>query len=277
MNVEAALYFIQKHGGVIDKYRVNYLLNGSGDEEVPLKILRTLQNEDGGFPYNLEKGNLSSVNETCSLLNLISELNLEASPICKKALQFLLQTQQPDGSWDENSKIKEYNPPFWNAPGKLETKTWLTAAATNNLILLGYRRSDQVKKAAKFLKENMDENGKIAGFRIATWIAISVFAQLEDLEKETLRKSLQLFEEWLQKEKTDASFLNWYLECLLDAKIPQNHPLVQKCLKKLVKLQQRNGSWTSADGAKHTVSTTVTALKMLRNYGFWTNQGEQNG
>ncbi|MDH5448784.1 MAG: terpene cyclase/mutase family protein [Candidatus Bathyarchaeota archaeon] len=274
MNIEAALNFIQEHGNTIDRYRINYLLNERHNDEIPLKNLRSIQNKDGGFPYNLEKDKHSSVSETCSTLNLIRELDLKESNVCKKAIQFLFKTQQQNGSWDENLRIAEYKPPPWDTPAKPETRTWLTAEVANKLIQLGYHNSEYVRKAAKFLMQNRDKNGKVAGYRIATWITISVFAQLEGIENEIVQKSMKLVEEWLQEEEIDASFLNWYLECLHDAKIPRNHPLVQICLEKLVKLQQKNGSWTSVDGERYIVPTTITALKLLRDFDVWTAQGK---
>lgn len=274
MNIEAALNFIQERGNAIDRYRVNYLLNERHNNEIPLKNLRSVQNKDGGFPYNLEKGKRSSVSETCSTLNLIRELGLRKSDVCRKTLQFLFKTQQQNGSWNENPSIAEYKPPPWDTPSKLETRTWLTAEVTSKLIRLGYHNSEYVRKAAKFLMQKRDKNGKVAGYRIATWITISVFAQLKGIENKIVQKPMKLVEEWLQEEETDASFLNWYLECLHDAKIPQNHPLVQSCLEKLVKLQQKNGSWTSVDGKKYIVPTTITALKLLRDFDVWATQGK---
>jgi hypothetical protein len=99
-----------------------------------------------------------------------------------------------------------------------------------------------------------------------------VLAQLEGVENETAQKSLELVQGWLEQEDADASFLNWYLQCLSQAKVPKNHPLVQKCLEKLVKLQQKNGSWTSVDGERYIVPTTITVLKLLRDFGVWTEQ-----
>ncbi len=269
MGFEAALSYIQKHGNQIDKYRANYLLKEERNDQIPLKHFGLIQNKDGGFPYNLEKGKRSNMSQTCSTLNILKELNLQDSNICKKAIQFLFKTQQKNGSWDENPKTIEYNPPPWGTPGKLETKTWITAEVASNLIKLGYKNSEQVRKAARFLKNNQDEKGKITGYRIATWIALSVFAQLEGIENKMVQKSLKLVEEWLKEEETDASFLNWYIICLHDAKISHTHPLFQECLKRLAKTQRENGSWTSVDGKVHIIPTTITALKLLKDFEVW--------
>jgi len=192
MNIETALDFIQKHGNKIDRYRITYLLNERQNDEIPLKDLRNMQNTDGGFPYDLQKDKYSCVSQTCSMLSLIRELDLKKSDVCKKALQFLSKNQKQDGSWDENPRIAGYKPPQWDMSGKIATKTWLTAEIANNLIQLGYNDSEQVRKAAKFLKKNRDEKGKVVGYRIATWIAIPVFAQLKGIENETVQKSLKL-------------------------------------------------------------------------------------
>lgn len=269
MRIEKALDYIRKHGNPMDKYRVEYLLNKRSDDAIPLKYLEDIQNEDGGFPHNLEKGKHSDVSETCSMLDLIYELELGKHDVCKRAVQFLFENQREDGSWDENPRILEYNPPSWDTPGKLETKTWLTGEVANNLIQLGHRDSEQVKRAVEFLKGIIDENGKVTGYKIATWITTSVIAQLEGIENNTAQKSLNLIQEWLQVEDTDASFLNWYLACLLKAKIAKDHPLVQECLDKLLGLQQENGSWTSVDGERYTVPTTITSLRLLRAFNRW--------
>jgi len=112
----------------------------------PLGYLRKLQNIDGGFPFNGEKGKLSSVNNTSANLDLMVELGLVESDACRKTLDYLVSVQGEDGNWDENRAISQYKPPFWNIPGNLKTKMWLTANILNLLIQLGYRESETVRK-----------------------------------------------------------------------------------------------------------------------------------
>ncbi len=56
-----------------------------------------MQNEDGGFPYGLEKGKDSGISETCSVLSILSELNLLDYDIAKKSIKYLLKKQKNDG------------------------------------------------------------------------------------------------------------------------------------------------------------------------------------
>jgi hypothetical protein len=270
MSVEPAFKFIERFGNVLERYRVKYLFQSVRDGEVPLRYLRQLQNEDGGFPYNLEAGKPSSVNETSGMLSLIAELDLGESDVGQKVINYLFCIQSQDGGWDENPEISQFNPPRWDTPNSLNTKMWLTGDVTVHLVQLGYAESQHVKQAREFLLRHMDEKGKVEGPRIATWIAMAIFGMLEGKESPHVRKALGLAEGWLDEEPDeDASFLCWYLECLSHTQVPQQHALVRKCLKKLILTQDKEGGWKSADGARYNVSTTINALKLLKHYGEW--------
>jgi hypothetical protein len=270
MNVERALKFVDRFGTMLERYRAEYLFQSVRDDEVPLRHLRRLQNEDGGFPYNLEAGRPSSVNETSGMLSLVAELDLGESDVGQRAVNYLFRVQRSDGGWDENPEISQFNPPRWDTPNSLNTRMWLTGDVTVHLVQLGYAESQHVKQAREFLLSHMDEKGKVEGPRIATWIAMAIFGMLEGIESPYVRKALDLVEGWLDEEPDeDASFLCWYLECLSCAEAPREHVLVRKCLKKLMLMQDKDGGWKSADGARYNVSTTISALKLLRQYEEW--------
>lgn len=116
MNVESAFKFNEGFGNKLERYRARYLFQRVRDDEVPLHYLRRLQNQDGGFPYNLEMGKPSSVNETNGTLGLVAELNLNESDVCRKVVNYLFQIQSPNGSWNENLEISQFNPPHGIAP-----------------------------------------------------------------------------------------------------------------------------------------------------------------
>jgi len=268
MSVESAFKFIERFGNTLEQYRGKYLFQSLRDDRVPSHYLRRLQNEDGGFPYDLETGKPSSVNETSGILALVAELDLGTSEVCQKVLSYLFQIQRPDGGWDENPEISQFNPPRWDTPNNINTRMWLTGEITVDLIRLGYIGSRQVKQACEFLLKHMDKKGKMEGPQIATWIAMAIFGILEGRDSLYVGKALVLVERWLDEEpEEDAAFLCWYLECLSYAGIPREHAVVRKCLKKLMALQEKDGGWKSADGSRYNVSTTINALKLLKHYG----------
>jgi len=269
MNVEKAIGFVEKNGTELEKCRLNYLLGKERDDEIPLRYLRELQNDDGGFPYNNEKGKLSSVNSTSGNLSLIIELGLTTSEVCRKTIKYLLSAQGEDGSWDEDPTINQYNPPFWNMPGDLKTNMWLTASTVNDLTQLGYRKSEAVKKAIQFLLKNRDAEGKFFGFLHSTWLSVGVFGQLEGPNSEFVKKALKVIERNIDRLQDNAGDLAWCLGSFYVAGISREHPLVKKCIERVIKLQADDGAWISGAEDAHPVSTTISVLKVLKMFRIW--------
>lgn len=269
LDIQKAIAFIEQKGTKLERYRLRYLLGKEKDRDFPLRYLKGLQNNDGGFPYEDERGKLSSINSTGINLALMVELGLKESDICKKTVKYLLDVQHEDGSWDENKTINKYDPPFWNTPGDLKTKMWLTANISNYLIQLSYKQSQALGKAKQFLLKNRDEEGKFAGFLHSTWIAIGVFGQLEGIDSEIVRKALKVMDQNLDRLEDGASDFVWFLECLYVAEISRDNHLVRKCIDKLNELQRTDGAWPSGNGEKYTASTTLAALRILKMYEVW--------
>jgi len=269
LNISEAVRFVETNGTALEKYRLHFLLGKEKNDEIPLGHLRNLQNRDGGFPYNDEKGKVSCVNATSNNLSLMTELELDKSDVCRKTVEYLLKIQGEDGGWSENEAINQYNPPFWDLPSDSKTTIWLTASITNFLIQLGYGKSSAVQKAVGFLLRNRDHEGKFTGFLHSTWIAIAVYGQLEGSDSDTVKKAFRVMEQNIEKLKDGAGDFAWCLECLLTAGIPKENPLVKRCIQALINSQQENGAWQSGDGERFAVSTTINALRVLKNYRVW--------
>ena len=269
MNIPKAVSFVEANGTTLEKYRLRFLLGKEWNDEIPLRHLRNLQNKDGGFPYNDEKDKVSCVNATSNNLDLMIELGLDKSDVCRRTVEYLLKIQERDGSWSENEAIKQFNPPFWDLPNDSKTTTWLTANITNFFVQLGYRNSTAVKEAAGFLLRNRDNEGKFAGFLHSTWISIGVFGQLEGNNSDIVKKALKVIEQSIERLRDGVGDFAWCLECLYVAGIPKENPLVKRCIEELVNSQQEDGAWQSADGRKFTVSTTINVLKVLKKYAVW--------
>jgi len=269
LNIPRAVRFIEANGNVIENYRLRFLLDKERIDEIPLQHLGSLQNRDGGFPYNDEKGKASCVSATDNNIGLMIELGLGKSDVCKKAVDYLFEIQGKDGSWSESDAIKQYNPPFWDLPGNASTSMWLTASIVSHLIQLGFGDSPAVQEAAAVLLKNRDKDGKFAGFLHSTWIAVGVFGQLEGSNSSTVKKALKVMKQNFEKIKDSAGDLAWCLECFYVAGISKGNPLVKRCIEELTNLQQKNGTWKSGDGEAFTVSTTINVLKVLKKYKVW--------
>jgi prenyltransferase beta subunit len=269
LDVQKAINFIKENGTELEKYRLNYLLGKERDNETPLRYLRGLQNDDGGFPYENEKGKASCISKTSVNLSLMIELGLAESDVCRKTVEYLLEVQGRDGSWDENEEIKQYNPPFWDMPEDPKTKMWLTADMCNYLTQLSQRESEAVKRATEFLLKNRDTEGKFAGFMHSTWISVAVFGQLTGSGSDIVKKALKVIERNISRIEDGATDFIWCLECFYVAGISKDASIVKKLINRTIELQKKNGAWTSADGEKYSVSTTIGALRVLKMYEIW--------
>lgn len=269
LNIPKAIRFVEVSSTALEKYRLHFLLGKERNDEIPLRHLRDLQNNDGGFPYNCEKGKASCVNATSNNISLMIELGIGKSDVCRKAIEYLLKIQGKDGSWSENEAIKQYDPPFWDLPNDLKTTMWLTANITNFLIQLNYRKSSIVEEAASFLLKNRDNEGKFPGYLHSTWISIGVFGLLEGSKSEIVKTALKVIEQNIEKLRDSAGDLAWCLECLYVAGISKENSVIKRCIEDLVSLQQEDGLWKSADGEEFTVSTTINVLNVLKKYKVW--------
>jgi hypothetical protein len=268
MNVEKAIAFMERNGTPIEKYRLHFLLGKEIDDNVPLRYLADLQNEDGGFPYDNEKGKISCVSSTYANLDVMVELNLMNSQVFRRAADYLAKIQKEDGSWSENDEIRQYDPPFWDLPRDLKTSMWLTADIANYFIRSGCRESQPVQRAAAFLRGNRDEEGKFAGFLHSTWISIAVFGQLEGSESEIVKKALNVIDRNLDR-LDEGTVLAWCLDCLHAAGLTKGSAVVRRCIDSLVSLQQENGAWVSSEGEERATPTTISVLKTLKKYEIW--------
>lgn len=269
MDIQKAISFVEENSTELERFRLDYLLGEKRDDRVPLRLLKELQNDDGGFPYRNEKDRPSSVNNTSSNLSLMIELGLDESEVCRNTVDYLLSVQREDGGWDENHAISRYNPPFWDLPGNLKTKMWLTASVLNHLIQLGYRGSEAVRRGKEFLLRNRDEEGKFVGFLHSTWISVGVFGQLEGANSGVVKRALEVIERNLDRLEDGAGDIIWCLECFYVAGLSKDTPLVGRCIDRVIGLQRQDGAWTSGDGEEYSVSTTINALRILKLYNVW--------
>ena len=261
VDIEKTLNYIKKNGTDLDVYRVEYLFYNKKDDKVSLKIFSQVQNEDGGFSYNLEKGEDSGISETCSMLSILSELNLLDYHIAKKSIKYLLKKQKNDGRLSENVEILKYDPPPWNLPDDLKCDMWLTAEIALKLLKLGYR--DKAEKAANFLDRNKKE-GRFFGYAITNVLAVSLFSCLE--KRDEIKNMDEIIRDIIEKEEEPA-FLNWYLETLEDSKLEYKDSLMKICLEKLQKKINKNVIFESVDGERFNIPNTIDSLKLLKGYG----------
>jgi squalene cyclase len=266
MDIARAIAFIEEKGSSLEKARFRRLLHGVPPEPSVTLPFTELQNTDGGFPYAMTKGNLSTIDDTLVALWWLDELGMLDSPAAEQATAYLLAVQQDDGGWDEDPALAQYDLPPWISPGDLHARLYLSAYAAYWLAAMGYVAQPALQRALDFLLQHQDERGKFYGYLHTTWIATSVFLMAGQPYSVFAGKGLQVLLDRPLAEWADSQ-IAWALNCLGKAGLPKGHPLVDKCLAELWQRQRPDGSWSSEDGATFDVGATLGAVKVFKHYG----------
>jgi hypothetical protein len=260
---EKAIQYVQIWGTAIDRARLATVLWREPPPEVALQELAALQNPDGGFAYWVPQ--VSNLCDTATVLFWFDDLETYRGPIVDPACRFLLDRQRKDSGWDEVEALGSVSTPQWMAPGRIETRVWLTAYCAHVLIRFGYAEAEGTRCPTDFLLAHRDETGRLTGYLRDTWIALPMLAFRPGPDSEPFRRALAIVKanyspDW------EGSYLAWLLRCLQDSGLPSNQPLVARCLADLERKQRTDGSWASESGEGYAVGATISALRVLKGY-----------
>ncbi len=266
MEISQSIEFVNTKGSSLEKERLSCIIYGQKPSKDAMQALAELQNEEGGFPFGMKKGNLSTVNETTVALWWLEELDQFSSPMAEGAFTFLITAQKSDGSWDEDPRIGQYDLPPWIQIGDARTRMYLTAYATYWLAAGGYLKIPHFRKAVHFLIRSQDLSGKFYGYLHTTWIATGALLLAGERYASLANLGLQFLESSLITTWADSQ-IAWALDCLSAGGLPASHPLVDLGLRELATRQNLDGSWASEDGEAAAVGATIQALKVMKRYG----------
>lgn len=260
VKMEEAIDFVHKNGSTIEKARLKSILKEKVAEDV-VKEIAVLQNEDGGFPYGMQKGNLSTLGDTQVVLTWLRDLNLLDSSSGRKGFEYIVSLQKEDGSWDENPQIRLYDPPPWMIPGDRKTVVYTSAYSAFWLGIGVY--TIPFEKACTYLKKCQERSGKFEGFIHSTWIGVSALALKQGWESENVIKGLEFLDsvplhEWV------SSQMSWMLSCFSMAGIPKDNAFSRRIAEELMLRQREDGSFASEDGDPFAVNATVEAIKVIK-------------
>lgn len=257
--MEEATAFIYSNGTPIEIARLDSILKRTSS--TVLRTIEVLQNDDGGFPYNMESGKISTLNTTEFVLVWLHDLALLDSEMGRKAFRFILSMQSPDGTWNEKDEILPYSPPPWMVPHNEYAIAFTTA---NSAFWLGVKglKTEPFFRACTFLTSSQNESGKFPGFLHTTWISASVLALEKDWTSPHVVRAMSYLE-GLSLEQWEASQISWMLWYFSLAGIPAHLPLLRSAFTELLTRQNEDGSFTAEDGDSYSVNTTLEVVKVI--------------
>lgn len=266
INFSAALQYVTDHGTILEQARLLRLLMGVTPSPEAYKKLVDSQNADGGFPSRPRPGSQSAVDSTLTALWQFDELGMFDSPPAGRAIQFLLDLQQPDGGWDENPRLPEHDLPPWIRPGEAATRLYLSAYAAYWLGARGMAAEPQFTRAAAYIAASQEASGRIPGYMHNNWLGAAALRFGRDGYAQKTENALAYLQSLPASEWSDSQ-VAWALDCLTRAGLPADHPFIHSGLGELARRQAVDGSWASEDGPAFAASATVGALKVLKHYG----------
>jgi hypothetical protein len=266
MNIASALAFVAQKGSALEQARLQHALFGAAPGPEVIRFLDELQNADGGFACGQKHGDPSALNDTLLGLWRLDDLGMLATTHGRRAIQYLLATQQADGGWDEVPPPVDYSPPPWAVPGDLRARLYLSAYAAYWLALAPQpAQAAALAAALAFLQKHQAASGRLYGYLHATWLAASAFTLAGLAYAESAQQALAAMQNWPLEDWVDSA--PWALSCFARAGLGRRHPLIEKCLAELACRQRPDGSWSSEDGDAFAVNSTVDTLKALAAYG----------
>jgi len=263
MDFVKAVGFVRRMGSEEEVERLGCILEGRKPKTRLIEELRRIQNADGGFPLDMEKGKPSTLMDSAVVLVRLEEFNSLQVDIAEKVVGFFFVTQDEDGSWNESGNILQCNPPPWMNPRNIHVKILSTAYTGFWLAKLGYSKHNRIRRACDFLINYRKENGCFEGFRHNTWIAASLFTMVYGKRCRVTKEGLRFLAETPQNQWAPSQ-IAWLLWCLSSANFTKNNKFVKHFLSLLSKSQNLDGSFSSEDGREFSISATLEAVKVLK-------------
>ena len=261
--------FIREKGKSIDKLKLALMLDENSNTMDKLAEYLTFQNSDGGIPFRMREGSLSTIGPTITFFKDFLILNKTdiVKEFLEKAVNFLLENQKSDGFFEEPSSIMNFDYGPWEIPGTVPNRIYCTSIVLNFLLGLNdHRYQKMIDNCITYLTRNWRDDIGFKSYPHALWNAIPSFIKLKGLENSISARGLEMLQTF-QLENYPSSSLVWMIESFINAGL-ENHSCVEKVVRVLEKRQLSNGRWASEDGEEYDSSTTVSVLFVLNRIGY---------
>ncbi|MHA1933956.1 MAG: hypothetical protein ACW97A_01625 [Candidatus Thorarchaeota archaeon] len=159
--------FIMTNGTIADRLRLySSGVKISKEEEIQIQAeLKSLMNNDGGIPFDLDFGNPSSVKVTAEILPLVLGFSKTQDALVQSMVNFLVSRQKSDGGFAEalilDPFIEDKYGSTWGREHYPVGKsiTWLSGKSLEALCIAGYDNEERLRRARDFLLYLQHEDG----------------------------------------------------------------------------------------------------------------------
>jgi hypothetical protein len=271
-NWDKAIAFVRQRGNRLDQLRLRRTLDESYMLVEAEEVLTPYQFSDGSWDYNSPEETpkrIGSLGGTIHCLRWLREFRLATNPQMVRTLEFLASVQALDGSFYETEAKLAHSSQEWLQEETLIDRFYFTAAVPMRLFSLGYREHPIVEPALKWLKLHLTNWELVTGTWYNLWALLCLYPADIGLNTPQYQRCYATALDWLPH--LEAQPLTWLLDALHGARFLVDEPLIAKGITRLPTLQGEDGAWPDPHAP---VETTVTALRLLHDYGRSFHEGE---
>jgi hypothetical protein len=269
VNTDKAVSFVNKSGDAVLSALASYAAGQMKTAET-LNVINKYQMQDGGWTKTDKdyQADLSIISTTWVALQWLLWIDARESIELQNTLDFVHNSQNEAGYWDEPDEITQYNPPHWMLPGRYENQLWLTSAVCCKLKELG--REDEVRfdQALDFLRKGWNGQ-RYPLFHHTNWMVMGLMGSLEtklDSDSQIIIGCKKYLLEAIENDQVDPGDLSAiaYASRLAG---DQAQDLLEISSRKVKENQLEDGGWRTNYGEKHRPGFTVDALFTLKRLG----------
>ena len=264
--IRRGLDFINANGSELTKAFAHAIVNPELVNEA-LKKLQPFQNTNGGWQGmdSDMKGPLSTISCTWVALQWLSWLNCVDSESFKRTIDFIVNAQNENGTWDEPEEILKYDPPPWMIPGEYENQLWFASAICCQLMEINKTAEININAAIDFLRGGW--NGKrFPGATHPHWMAIVIFYQLREdsaINEAIAEGCKQFLTQQILEDKEDPfDFVDIAYASLRVGSWAND--LLKLSTDRMLESQAEDGGWITNYGDSHRPKGTAKAIYLLK-------------
>jgi hypothetical protein len=256
--LQPAVDYVQRHGTVVERARLRYILHGEPPPDDAREQLERSQRSDGGWaPFWAPE--YSSLDATCYQLSQAEQMGIGRSSLMViDAIRFLAERQHLDGSWEEDPD-EAAGAPIWAAPGDQAAGLYVTANCAFWVAMTGLVPS-AAHDAATYLSFHLGEDGALPSFPHAHWLATAVW-QHQGMTDEAGKGLSHLLG---RVPVLSAGNLAWMIIALRQGGVAAEHETVGAALDRLLELRDPAGHWPTDEGADNAAHVTIEAIRALQ-------------
>jgi|GEM_PF-474877 len=266
-NRDRATMYGHEQGNRLDRLRLRCALNEPFTLAEAEEVLSSYQFPDGSWDYHSAEersDRIGSLGGTIHCLRWLREFGLGGRKQMNRTLEFLLSIQSSDGSFYETEDKLTHSSQAWLQEETLIDRFFFTAAVPMRLFSLDCQEHAIIGRAIDWLAQYWTDWELITGTWYNLWVLLCLYPEGIGLRSELYQRCYATALEWLPS--LEAQPLTWLLDALRGAGFSADDPLVAKGMDRLLALQSEDGTCRSASDSA--IETTVTALRLLHDYGF---------